>query len=546
MTTSIRYRRAFSAVVLLIVFGLTGCRPVDHWSVFEPDFAQHYGDDPAPATLITRDLRPAAAEEVKAPAVNDGVLKVSLEEAVMLAMRGNRDLTVAQLQPVITDAFERIERGRFDPELFAEGSYSEEVATEVARSTGTQFPVEGSDSGTAVGIRQELPTGTDVEVGLSHDRTISSRSPELQRARIGLTVTQQLLRGMGPAVNLARVRQARLDTVASRYELRGFAEALLADTEIAYWEYALAQRRIAIFEKSLDFAKKQADEVAQRIKVGVLAETEAAAANAEVAINEQALIEARSNMEDRRLRLLRLMNPVGDDSFDLVIESSSPPDTDIAPISDVADRTRLALRMRPDLNESRLRLEQKRLETIVTRNGVLPRLELFAALGKTGYGDTFGEPYEDLDGDNYDATVGIRFSHYLHNRAAEGRHRAAEASRAQAAAAVANLEQIVRLDVRLAINEIKRARQQIAASKVTRELQEQTLRAEQQRFGVGARTALDVARAQRDLLESQNREVEALIAYRVALVQLYVAEGSLLERRGITLSGRVAAGGPAR
>jgi outer membrane protein len=33
--------------------------------------------------------------------------------------------------------------------------------------------------------------------------------------------------------------------------------------------------------------------------------------------------------------------------------------------------------------------EQQRLETVVTRNGLLPRLDFFITLGKTGYADSF-------------------------------------------------------------------------------------------------------------------------------------------------------------
>jgi outer membrane protein TolC len=87
--------------------------------------------------------------------------------------------------------------------------------------------------------------------------------------------------------------------------------------------------------------------------------------------------------------------------------------------------------------------------------------------------------------------------------------------------------------VRLAATEVERARQQIAASTVTRELQERKLIAEQERFSVGESTAIVLAQAQRDLLSSRFAEVKALVDYRNALVQLYRAEGTLLERRGI-------------
>lgn len=45
----------------------------------------------------------------------------------------------------------------------------------------------------------------------------------------------------------------------------------------------------------------------------------------------------------------------------------------------------------------------------------------------------------------------------------------------------------------------------------------------------------DVSDQERDLLVSQLAEIEAVVEYRIALVNLYLAEGSLLERRGIGL-----------
>jgi outer membrane protein TolC len=92
---------------------------------------------------------------------------------------------------------------------------------------------------------------------------------------------------------------------------------------------------------------------------------------------------------------------------------------------------------------------------------------------------------------------------------------------------------LAELDVRLAANEVERSRQQISASRATRIAQEQTLTAEKERFDVGTSTALEVAQAQRDLLRSQITEIETIVNHRIATVKLYLAEGSLLERRGV-------------
>ncbi len=535
-------------VALALLFAPGGCAPVEDWRVFEVDFQERLRKQPDRPVEVPEALQPSSETDptfnLTLPPPGEPIA-LSIEQATFVALGRNRDLRVQQLSPVIVGAFEQIERGVFDPELFAEGRTGESSARETARATGEQFSVEARSASGVGGIRQFLPTGTTIEGTVEQARDISNRSPEQQEARLGLTVTQSLLRGFGPAVNLVSIRQAQLDTLASVYELRGFTEALLAETEIAYWNFVLAREEIAIFERSLEIAIRQRDEVEQQIDVGLMPQTEAAATRAEVALREQALINARSELESSRVRLIRLLNPADDSNFEREVLAVTDPRLEAMAIDDLGERVQLADTMRPDLGEARLRLEQDRLETIVTRNGLMPRLDLFIALGKSGFGDTLSGSFQDLDTDSDDWTAGVSLSHYLGNRAARGRDLAARATRQQSAAAVANLRQLVQTEVRLAVIEAERARQQIQASAATRFLQEQTVRAEEERYDVGASTSLLVAQAQRDLLLAQIAEVEAIVQYRIALVSLYLAEGSLLERRGIRLAGsegRVAGG----
>ncbi len=488
-------------------------------------------------TLLSGMLQGALAQADPTDQPAAQLLELSIEEVVVLVLQNNRDLRVQRLNPVIAGSFEQLERGAFDAELFAELEYGEEQSSEVARSTGTQFDVEGSDSRTRLGIRKFLATGTTLEASIEQSRNISNRAPEQQVARAGLTLTQALLRGFGPKVNLIAVQQADLGTIASRYQLRGFTEALLAEAETAYWNFVLAREQITIFESSLAIAKQQRDETELRIEVGLLPEVEAAAARAEVARREQALIDARSLLEERRLRLLRLLDPAQPDSYRQQIVTVSQPRGPAPAQHDLDERLQLADRLRPDLNEARTELEQFRLETVVTRNGLLPRLDFFVALGKSGFADSFGDSFRAMDSNAYDLTAGLSLNLPIGNRVAKARQQAAGASQQQAREAVANLQQLIELDVRLAFNELERARQQIDATASTRTLQEATLAAEQERFAVGASTTLLVSQAQRDLLASQIDEIEAVINYRIALVALYLSEGSLLERRGARIDG---------
>jgi outer membrane protein TolC len=452
-------------------------------------------------------------------------LTLSVEQTVMLTLAHNQDLKTRQLAPVIAGAFEQMEKGRYDPELFAQIGVSKQA-------------VSSSDSGdlavdAAAGIRKASPLGTTfgLETGLEQDR--ASRITDTDKARITLSVTQALLQGAGPAGGLVTIRQSELETRASIHELTAYVQALVAETEIAYWQYVLARQEHAIVERSLAVSRKQRTDVQHQIDVGLLPRNEQAAVQSEVARREQALIESANQVEAYRMTLLHLMNPGSTGYLDRRVVPASDPVIDPDPVTDIDDRTALAIKMRPDLAEARLRLQQQRLETIVTRNGLLPRLDFFMDLGFAGFSRRSSDAFRSLDNGDIELFAGLSLSRFVGNRPARARHQAAMATRQQSMKALENLEQSIHLDVRLAVNEIERARQQIHASRVTRRSEEQTVQAEIERFNVGAGTALLVAQAQRDLLVSQIAEVRAVIQYRIALIRLFLAEGSLLARRGI-------------
>jgi outer membrane protein len=514
---------------------ICSCSHPDHWAAFDQEIKLYNSLEPVHPVVIPEDLQPRRADDTRFDLSAGKTLDLSVEQVILLALRNNQDLRVRQIKPVLARTFEKIERGVFDAEFFADLEFTADKSSETAQ-TDDRAVIEENDHAAVVGLRQKLPFGTTVEASIEQDSSDSDRDIEEQTARMGLSVTQSLLRGFGPAVNLVKVWQAELNTAATIYELRGVTEALLADTETAYWNYVLAKQKIDIFEHSLAIALQQLDEIRQRIEVGILPRIEEAAAHAEVARREQGLIDARSKLEENRLRLLRLINLGGDGQLDFQINATSESHVDPEPITDLADRLQLARKSRPDLNEARLRLKQNRLEIVMTRNGLLPKLDLFISIGKTGYGESFSDSFRNMDENTHDFTAGIRLSHFLGNRQAEARDLAARASWQQSSEAVENLEQIVDLDVRLAVNEVERTRQQIAASKATRILQEETLKAEKERFDVGASTALLLAQAQRDLLASSISEVEAVVNYRQTLVALYLVESSLLDRRGVLLT----------
>jgi len=487
-------------------------------------------------------MRPEAVEqpaEITRRTLPPGPLKVTVTEAILLCLENNRSLVVERLNPSIEQTFEDQERAVFDPAINADAAAGRVKGERLARSGSETEDFTTDTAEGNISLAQYFPTGTTV--ALEADTLIDDSSvydDNFYSTRLGLTVTQALARGYGTEVNLARLQQARLDTRMSEYELRGFTEFLVAEVERTYWDYALARRQIEIVEESLKVARQQLNETKELITVGRLARAELAAVQAEVAAQEQALIEARANKDSIQLQLLRLLNPAGPGLWQREIDLIHQPTLPEIKLEDVELHVEVSMRMRPILNEARLEIQRGDLELVRTRNGLLPLMDLFITLGKSGYANSFGESIRNIDKGSYDALAGVKFNYPIFNRDAKAIHRRALLSREQSQKALENLSQLVEVDVRTAYIAVNSTKQQIAASSVTRKFDEEKLRTETEKLRVGKSTSFLVAQAQRDLLVSRIAEVRALANYLKALIDLYRQDGSLLERRRISAPGR--------
>ena len=167
-----------------------------------------------------------------------------------------------------------------------------------------------------------------------------------------------------------------------------------------------------------------------------------------------------------------------------------------------------------------------------TKNGLLPKLDLFLKLGGTAYTESFSgfleNPY-----DQKIIGVGANLSIPVTNGIARQKYRKAQLSQKQLQLSLENIERLVELDVRSAWTEVERALQMIEKAGTARLLQQEKLAAEQARLAAGKTTEYVVLQVQRDLTVAQLDEARAAVAYVKALTDLYLKDGTLLERRGV-------------
>ncbi|OQA85373.1 MAG: outer membrane channel protein [bacterium ADurb.Bin236] len=463
--------------------------------------------------LLTMALAAPAACEEAIPQ------NISFDDALSLSLKNNKSLAVQMFDPKISLTKETIEKAAFDPAISAEAGGSRN------KSASGSIDNRSSES---VELSQKLRGGGEVTIGLSSDDASSVNS-----ARIGVSLSAPLLQGAGTDVNLAGVRQAALNTESSRLELRAFVESLVEQVSNAYWDMALAQREIKIYEDSLALAEQQLTETETMVDLGSLAEIEIVAARAETALREQALVNARSRLETLRVKMLRLMNADPASETELFVSDELVSPKDAAPdISLVADN---AIKNRPDLLRARLAVERGDIEVVKTKNGLLPYLSFFVSLGGTGYSDSFGDAFGGMLSDAYDARAGLSYSAALGRAADKARFAAAELSLEQTRASLENMELLAREEAVNARLEVERARGQLAASEAALELQKEKLRAETEKFRIGKSTAIALQQAQRDHLRAEVDTVSAASDLLKARVSLLRAQGILLQSLSISI-----------
>ena len=461
-------------------------------------------------------------------------LSLSLYDAIMLALERNPTVTIQRLDPKIMKSYADEQRAMFDPVLSASASNSESKSERFLGARPDPFELLSKRSQYDLQLSEALPSGTTVTAGTSVSGSTSNIFRDQYTGNMGVTFSQALLRGMGWGANLAALRKARLDVEISNAELKGVAEQLVADVENAYWALYLARREIDIQRESLALAEKQLQESLERVAVGRLPELELAAVHAEVSTRNEALIDAQSQYEQARLHFIFLVNPEHRDMWTISPELIDVPFMPVDSLGEVSLHEALGLKYRPDLQQAEFELKKGELDIVRTRNGMLPRLDMFISLGRNSYARTFKDGLPDYSSPYYDVSVGLSFEFPVLNRQAAAQAARARWSYEQMLHSLENMKRLVQWDVRSAYIEVLRMHKLIETTKVTLALQERKLAAEQEKFRVGKSTNFLVLQAQRDLTASQLDEARAVVSYLEALIRLYQMEGTLLERRGIS------------
>jgi outer membrane protein len=498
-------------------------------------------------------------------------VELTLDDAVKRALEQNLDIAVERLNPQTYDFALASLQANFRPTF--NSNYGLRSATTFTRSQTAGGDILTTDTLTANnGITQSVRWGGgSFAVGWNTNRQeqsdlFATRNPAIN-SNLNLVYVQPLLRNLRIDGTRAQLKITQINQQMSETQLRATIVRTVANTRNAYWDLVFAIQAAEVAERSLDLATKLVEDNQARVEVGTLAPLDVVQAQAEQATRRQSVATTQAAVRTAELVLKRLIVNGTDDPYWVAnIEPIDRPTYSTESL-DVAGAVRRALSSRTDIEQSRKQIESNDVSLRNLSDQKLPALDLTASYGLAGIGGTqfvrppgaaLGAPPSQIIPGGFSDTLSTlfnqrapswnfaaNFSYPIGSSTADANLARARVQQRQTIAQARALELQIATEVTNAALLVESNRERLQAAQVAREFAEKRLEAEQSRFEVGLSTNFFVVQAQRDLRDSENAELRALLDYRRAQVDFERVQEIPAAGNGVGLTSIQPGGGQA-
>ncbi len=451
-------------------------------------------------------------------------LRLTLPEAVYLGLRRNPAIRSAYLQRILDKYNLSVSESLFSPK----GSI---VASTTADRTGASLNGAGQ---LTPSVQLLTPLGTTIDFGWDlrqAGRRQRGNGLLTGESALTLTVIQPLLKGAGYEVNMAPLREARLQERYNRLRLKTTVADTITGIARAYHRFVQARQQIGLAKGALDRARELDGANRALIAAGRMAQVELVQAQSTIAVQELALLQAENAFDAARLELLTLL--------------AIDPETRIVPADtltaspvrvDVKTAAELAFDNRPDYLSQLIAIESARLGLVVATNEQAWDLSLGIGVSAPGGGRTGWRASENLPNTKTDLRAGLQLTIPINNPAVRQREVQATVGLRQNETLLEQLRAQVDQQVRDGVRTVDTAWRQYRLSRQVRELSERTLANEMVKLRVGRSGNFQVVSYQDQLRGAENAELAALVAYLDALITLDQLLGTTLDTWGVQLN----------
>jgi outer membrane protein TolC len=410
-----------------------------------------------------------------------------MKRAVQLAVSPEGNARVQLTEEALKQAESRSAQSRAAllPDL--SGAFTEESATRSLTAMGLQLtlPIPGFQFPTFVGPF----TTMDARVSASQSVFDFSSIRRFQASKVGVGAAKADVNGSAEQV--------------AALVARAYLAAVRAEADV---EAAKANRTLS------EAVLKQAE---NQKAAGTGTGIEITRARVQLANDRQRLLVAENGRRAAGLQLLRAVGLRLDTEL-VLTDKLQYVAVDAVTMEQAKAQ---ALKERPDLEAQQERESSARLSASATKLERLPTVAAFGDYGSSGVG---------FDNSMPTRTIGISVRVPLFDGGRRDARRAESASQYRAEKVKTNdLKEQIELDVRLALDTLRSAEEQVKVSKEGLDLAENELAQARRRYEAGVAIGVEVTDAQSRLERARDNQTDALYNYNVGRIDLAQAMGAV-------------------
>ena len=245
---------------------------------------------------------------------DDDVLRLSLDDAIDIALARNLGLKLEAKSVVISDTQIEEEDAAFEPRWDSSSNFGKSDQPTSSIFENIEDVLSGAPPSPSIshsrsevrtfstGIYDRNQWGTEYSVTLDQTRTDTSQSINAilpyTDTSLGLDFSHPLLRNAGRKINTAFIQIAKLNTEAQMLAYDLSAIDLIEAVEQAYWDIHRRLADVEIAKASIKIAKDLLEQNKAKVDVGVLRPIEVLSAKSGLAARRQDLIVADKLLGD--------------------------------------------------------------------------------------------------------------------------------------------------------------------------------------------------------------------------------------------------------
>ncbi|MCX7640061.1 MAG: TolC family protein [Pyrinomonadaceae bacterium] len=496
---------------------------------------------------------------------------LSLREVITLALENSKDIEVFR-QNVKSAEFDlKAAKGFFEPRFVGQ-SYFERSKTPNLTIFSSNQTIVNESIFSSLGLQSFLPKfGSVFTVNINNqrlktDNTFSILSPQ-ENTNLSFSLTQPLLRGRRIDQARRSIEIAKKNLSLTDVQFRQKAIEVITNVQKAYWDLTFALRNLQVQIESVKDAKRQLEHNRRLVEEGQLAPIDIVATETQVANFEQGVYDALNLVQvtENALKIL-IAKEKGDPIWNESIVPVDPVEVEVPKIT-LNEALEIAFENRPEMELNEIQKQINLIEKSFYEDQTKPQIDLTASYTSAGIGGSqnprFRPPFplpcqtdptsqacrqqlallnsltgsslNDIFANRYPTfRVGITVNLPLFgNQTQKALLGKALVEDDKIKSQRQQIEQVIQMDVRNALQLLRTAEARLRAAAIARENSEKQYESEQRKLDAGQSDIYRLLERQTALTLARSNELKAQIELNKAIADLQKAMGSSLKANNV-------------